>query len=145
MTGRVSRIRALNTGDVLRLWAAAVLLPWLYVAVIVLPFARLRTGLLCVSDRLPVPGSPKAKRVVWAVTTADRYIPGARKCLVRSLTTELLLRLYGHRPDHRIGIDKTVDGGVKAHSWLEYEGEIIIGDLPNLGRYEPLPPLEAPV
>jgi hypothetical protein len=51
--------------------------------------------------------------------------------------------MYGHEPTHRLGVDKDSEDGVKAHSWLEYDGEILVGDLPDLDRYEPLPPLES--
>jgi len=143
MPERVSTLEALNVGDTLRFGTAAVLLPCLYVAVSVVSFARLRTGLLGVFGRLAVPGSPGPKRIVWAVTTTDRYLPGERKCLVRSLTSEVLLHLYGHCPQHRIGVDRAGDTGVEAHSWLEYDGEVLIGDVPDLDRYEPLPSLES--
>lgn len=143
MTGRLSTVRSLSVGDVGRLWAATLLLPLWYVAVIVLSFARLRRWLLWTTARISVPGTPRPDRVVWAVTTADRYLPGERKCLVRSLACESLVRMYGYQPTHRLGVDKDAEDGAKAHSWLEHEGEILIGDLPDLDRYEPLPPLES--
>jgi hypothetical protein len=141
--GRVTTLRSLTLGDVARLSLSVTLLPALYVAVSILPFARLRKGQLWLTERGRLPGSPDSARIVWAVATADRYLPGERKCLVRSLTTEAVMRLYGYDPTHRIGVDRGDDGGMKAHSWLEYEGEVIIGDVPNLDRYEPLPPLSA--
>lgn len=145
MTGRLSTVRSLNVGDIGRLWTATVLLPLFDVAVIGLSFARLREWLLWTTARIAVPGTPRPERIVWAVTTADRYLPGERKCLVRSLACETLVRMYGHEPEHRLGVDKDTEDGAKAHSWLEYEGEILIGDLPDLDRYEPLPPLESEI
>lgn len=141
MTGRTRTLRALTIGDVARLWVAVTLLAALYAAVVVLSFARVRAALVRSTGWGGVPGSPAPTRIVWAVATADRYLPGDRTCLVRSLTTEAIMRLYGYYPTHRIGVDRDADGGVKAHSWLEFEDEVIIGDVPNLDRYEPLPPL----
>lgn len=143
MTGRLSTVRSLNVGDVGRLWTAAVLLPLFDAAVVGLSFGRLREWLLRATARIAVPGTPRLKRIVWAVTTVDRYLPGERKCLVRSLACETLTRMYGYEPKHRLGVDKDAEDGAKAHSWLEHEGEILIGDLPDLDRYEPLPPLES--
>lgn len=32
-------------------------------------------------------------------------------------------------------------GGFEAHSWIEYDGDVILGYLEDLSRFEPLPPL----
>lgn len=141
--GRLDTAQSLAVGDAVRLAAVACLVPVLSVAVSAVSFGRLRTGICRWADRLSrfVPGTPSPARVTWAVTTTDRYLPGERKCLLRSLTTETVLRLYGYDPTHRIGVDRRGEG-IEAHSWLEHEGEILIGDLPDLDRYDPLPPLQ---
>ena len=135
------RLLARSPGDYPRFATAAVLLLAIDVAVTVGSFERLRNGLVRVATALArlVPGTPHPVRVVWAVEVADDRVPGDRKCLVRSLSAEFLLRLYGVEPLHRIGVDPT--GEFEAHSWLEYDDEIIIGDLDDMDRYEPLPPL----
>ena len=145
---KVGRFRALSPGEKSRLLLSAVLLLGLKVGVVAASFSRVRETCLrstaVVEKALPIPGSPPPQGVAWAVAVADRNVPGSRKCLVRSLTTEVLLRLFGHRPVHRIGV-RTDSEEFRAHSWLEYEGEILIGDLADLDRYDPLPPLEDPV
>lgn len=88
-----------------------------------------------------IPGSPSPERVTWAVDAADRTVPGERTCLVRSLTAETILCLYEYKPVHRIGVDRSNDGEVKAHSWIEYDDEVLIGELENLSDFQPLPPL----
>lgn len=140
--GRLSTFRAYSTGDEARVSLSAVLLPVVWIAVVVGSFSRVRAGLLWVADRAAVPGDPTPARVATAVAVADGWLPGERTCLVRSLTAETLLRLYGHRPVHRIGVDTGVADGMKAHSWLEHGDEILIGDLEDLDRYTPLPPLD---
>lgn len=140
--GRVGRFLRLSIGDEARLCTAAALLVVVRVAIVVVPFAAFRRVLLApatVAARV-VPGSPRPKRVAWAVDVADHYVPGERTCLMRSLTSETIHRLYGHEIVHRIGVDRT-DDGVKAHSWIEYDDEVILGDLEDFDRYEPLPPL----
>lgn len=61
---------------------------------------------------------------------------------MRSLTAEALLRLYGFTPKHRIGVAKETETEMKAHSWLEFQDDVLIGELEDLSRYEPLPSLE---
>lgn len=138
----IERLLARSPADYPRIATAAVLLVSIQVAVAVLSFSRFRGALLRGSTALArvVPGSPPAPRVVWAVEVADAKLPGERKCLVRSLTAEALLRCYGVRPRHRIGVDP--EDGLEAHSWLEHDGTILIGDLEDLSRYEPLPALD---
>lgn len=140
--GWVARLRGLSVGDYPRLATAVCLLLAIDLAVVVLPFARLRETLVRSASLLGrlVPGAPSAARIVWAVEVADGTVPGHRTCLVRSLSAEVLLLLYDIRPAHRIGVHP--EDGLEAHSWLEIDGEIVIGDLEDLSRYEPLPPLD---
>lgn len=134
---------SLPLGDQLRLLGGAVLLVSFSIAFAVGSFSRIRRYLLYVASRISpvVPGSPAPEQVIAAVTTADRYVPGYRTCLMRSLSAEVLLRLYGVVPVHYIGVDNTTDE-FEAHSWLEYEGRILIGDTVDLSKFETLPPLD---
>jgi hypothetical protein len=141
--GRLRAFAAISTGDRVRLLGAMALLLVVRLSVVLVSFARLRAALVRVGDGAArfVPGSPQPERIAWAVDAADRNVPGDRSCLVRSLTTETLLRAYGRDPIHRIGVDRGDDGAVEAHSWIEYDGDVLIGQLDDLARYEPLPPL----
>lgn len=134
---------SLPLGDQLRLLSGAVLLVSFSIAFAVGSFSRIRRYLLYVASHISpvVPGSPAPEQVIAAVTTADRYVPGYRTCLMRSLSAEVLLRLYGVVPVHYIGVDNTTDE-FEAHSWLEYEGRILIGDTVDLSKFETLPPLD---
>lgn len=130
-------------GDQVRVLLAAVLLVSTSVGFALGSFSRIRQGLLWLSSRLSpiVPGTPTAERVVSAVEAADRPLPGHRTCLMRSLTAETLLQLYAFTPEHRIGVTTETTDGMKAHSWLELHDTVLIGDLEDLSRYEPLPSL----
>jgi len=55
----------------------------------------------------------------------------------------VLLLLYGFAPEHRIGVAKEEDGEISAHSWLKLDDDVIIGELDDHARFDPLPPLEA--
>jgi hypothetical protein len=101
-----------------------------------------RTSLLWIArrGRVLAPGDPSPRRIARTINVVDCRIPGHRTCLVRSMTCETLLGWHGHIPTHRLGVDPDSDDGFVAHSWLEYEGDILIGD-EDVDRYEPLPPL----
>lgn len=106
--------------------------------------SRTRALLLWLGDHGArfVPGDPTPHRVVSAVQIADYRLPGDRSCLVRSLAAETLLRVYAFKPDHKIGVTTESDPSMKAHSWLEYQNEILIGDVDDLDQYEPLPSID---
>jgi hypothetical protein len=79
------------------------------------------------------------KKIIWAVNVASSYTPGHIKCLARALTTQVLLNRCGYSPELRIGVAKGNKGQFEAHAWVENDGEIVIGNLSNLGRFTPLP------
>ena len=148
-TGTIRRFLLSSLGDQLRVSAALVLLVSVSVGFIIGTFSRIRRHLLWACDAVShlIPGNPTPERIVSAVDVADRLVPGHRTCLMRSLTAEALLRLYGFTPEHRIGVTKEggteeTDTEMKAHSWLELRNDVLIGDVENLSQYEPLPSLE---
>jgi len=145
--GRTGTFRAFlssRPGDQVRVTLSALLLVSVSIGFVVASFSRIRHGLLWLCDTVSpfVLGRPAAEQIVSAVDAADRHVPGDRTCLMRSLTAEALLRLYGFTPKHRIGVTKDADAEMKAHSWLEFRDDVLIGDLEDLSRYEPLPSLE---
>ncbi|WP_414584567.1 lasso peptide biosynthesis B2 protein [Scytonema sp. PCC 10023] len=83
-----------------------------------------------------------ASKIVWAVNAASRYMPGGVKCLARALTTQVLMSYHGHTPELRIGVAKKEGGKLEAHAWIEYQGRVAIGNLPDLSRFIPLPSLQ---
>lgn len=141
---RIDGFLSLPRGDKVRLLSAALLLVLVRIGIAARPFGAVRAVLLrtAAAAGSRIPGRPSPERVVWAVDAADRHCPGDRTCLVRSLTSEALLRLYGYEPTHRIGVDKESEDGIAAHSWLEYEGDVLIGDLEDLSRYDTFPALD---
>jgi hypothetical protein len=79
-------------------------------------------------------------RYIWAVKAASQYLPAAT-CLTQALATQTLLTKNGHPADLRIGVLKTKEGQLEAHAWVESDGKIVIGNLPDLARYNALPSL----
>ena len=83
------------------------------------------------------------RKIVWSVNSISHYIPGMKcKCLARALTTQVLMKRYGHTPKLQMGVAKTGEGKLEAHAWVEFQGIVIIGNLPDLSRFLPLPSLE---
>lgn len=83
------------------------------------------------------------RKIVWSVNSVSHYIPGMKcKCLARALTTQVLMKRYGHTPKLQMGVAKTGEGKLEAHAWVEFQGIVIIGNLPDLSRFLPLPSLE---
>lgn len=134
-----------SPGDPVRLLLAVALLLSLPLVLTTVVMSRTRASLLRIGNhgRRFVLGDPTPHRVVSAVKIADYRLPGNRTCLVRSLAAETLLRLYAFEPDHKIGVATGSDASMEAHSWLEYDDEVLIGDVNDLNRYEPLPSIDA--
>ncbi|NEO91093.1 MAG: lasso peptide biosynthesis B2 protein [Moorea sp. SIO3G5] len=83
----------------------------------------------------------KLNHILWAVNRTSRYMPGKVKCLARALTTYTLMVQYGYVPQLRIGVAKGESGQLEAHAWVENQGLVVIGQLPDLTRFKTLPSL----
>lgn len=75
------------------------------------------------------------KAIVVAVQRSSRYGLGNAKCLARALTTGILMSIYGFPYSINIGVAKKEDSNLEAHAWVESQGTIIVGNLPDLSRY----------
>jgi len=76
--------------------------------------------------------------LVWAVETADGAVGTGGSCLAVALAADRLLSAHGYDSTLRIGVAR--DGrGFEAHAWLERDGRVLVGDLPDLARFRPLP------
>ncbi|MDB4971661.1 MAG: hypothetical protein JWN48_2 [Myxococcaceae bacterium] len=139
------------------LFEAALLLPAVHALQTLLPFRRWRS-LLTVrassASRAPRPGAPStppdaigagrptAEEIAWAIERARVGVPGVYKCLPQAYAGHLLLHRYGYDSVVQVGVARDAKGGVEAHAWVEREGRVLIGELPDLGRFVPLPPLK---
>jgi len=85
----------------------------------------------------PASGRPASlARVVWLVEVAGRYAPVNPTCLKKALVLSWLLGRWGIPTALRIGVSRE-EGKLRAHAWLDYAGEPILGGQ-EAGRYEPL-------
>jgi Transglutaminase-like superfamily len=79
----------------------------------------------------------RTDRIVWAVETASRAIPGMKNCLVQAVAAEAMLIQAGYPCELRIGVAKNGADKLIAHAWVESEGRVVIGEF-ELDRYTPL-------
>ncbi len=79
-------------------------------------------------------------KISWSVEVASRHVP-LTTCLIKALTTKVLLARQGYQSSLNIGVTKSEKGHLDAHAWVESEGRIVIGGLKDLSRYAPLPPI----
>lgn len=71
-------------------------------------------------------GAPTLQQIIWAIERAARFVPGAT-CLVQALTALRLGVSAGYPVTMNIGTAKEVNGALRAHAWVEYQSQIILG------------------
>lgn len=71
-------------------------------------------------------GTASVDRIVWAVRTAARWMPGTT-CLYSALTLQRLLASQGYSSELHIGVARQ-EQRFAAHAWLERDGEVLIGE-----------------
>ena len=69
-----------------------------------------------------------------AVLVSGRYVDDAT-CLVRAFAGQIMLARRGFPSEVKIGVAFTSEKALEGHAWVEFEGKVIIGYLPDLDRY----------
>ena len=133
------RFRTLSAGDRALIVEAATLLALVRIALPVCSFSVLRSMLRSVPRSRP--GVEQAAqstvcRIAWAVPAAAAHLPLMTTCLVQALAGETMLRRRGYACELRFGVQPPApDSVLNAHSWIEHDGTVIIGDVGNLADY----------
>ncbi|HIK32152.1 MAG TPA: lasso peptide biosynthesis B2 protein [Oscillatoriales cyanobacterium M59_W2019_021] len=105
-----------------------------------LPFRTLQKIVDRLSQAPPKHSEPLSiGKIVWAIETGTRYMPGGVKCLARALVAQTMMKQHGHPCELRIGVAKGETGELEAHAWVEHRGKVAIGYLSDLQRYVPMP------
>lgn len=81
------------------------------------------------------------EHVPWAVEAVASRLPGEFDCLDRAVAGNALFAASGYDARIRLGVDKR-GGAFEAHAWVEYDGQVLIGDLEDLDRFRSLPDSE---
>jgi hypothetical protein len=139
----LERIRSRSSVEWVLAARALVSMATIVVAMRLLPYNKWR-GLAVASGRVrrSDPSVVSAQQVVRAMESASRFVPGGANCLVRALTTRMLMARYCMSSTLRMGVAKTLDGYLEGHAWLEYQGAVLVGERGREG-FAPMPDLEA--
>lgn len=84
------------------------------------------------------PSDPRllsVRQTLWAVDRASWFVPGKCTCLHRALAARILLSRSGHPSRLHIGGRLDPSKGFEAHAWLEIDGRVVLGALPDLDTY----------
>lgn len=138
----VRRLRRLLAAPPRRWWLAceaALTLVWAKLVIRLRPFRRYRHR-LPLRQQLPrrVVPSLGVADIVWSVDAVARVAPRRFDCLPQALAVQAMLRRRGGDCGVRLGVAGNARGGFRAHAWIEYEGVVIVGALPDLASYAPL-------
>ena len=140
--GLLSKFRQVHPSDRHLLAEAALVVPIIRLALTVLPFRTMHRVIGAATRwlrRQPSAAPRDPERITWAVSTIARRVPAAT-CLTQALGGTLLLVRRGHSPVLRVGVAKNDDGTLRAHAWLECDGETILG-APVPGAFALFPPV----
>jgi hypothetical protein len=78
------------------------------------------------------------QKIVWAVDVSTHFSPGGAKCLARALTAQVMMQQHGFDAQLQIGVINDPAKKFQAHAWLEHQGAVVIGQLPELSTYTTL-------
>ena len=104
-----------------------------------LPFERVRRFLQRPGRGATPPPAVLVGDVVWAVDRVSRRWPTTLSCLPRAIAVHSILARRRFGSCLEIGVSKTESGGFEAHAWVELDGRVIIGQVPNLERFARVP------
>jgi hypothetical protein len=138
---RIVQLLRLPASDRRALVLAAGLVAGVRVALAVLPFQRV----LRAADRRATSRSNRAPdeayrlRTIWAVETAARALLPAGPCLSQAIVADMLLRRSGYASELHIGVAHGPRGELRAHAWVESNGEVVIGGAESPSAYSAFP------
>lgn len=144
---KLSRFLQIPLADKVLLFEATALTAGVWIALNLFRFQTVQTALARlgkpVSATVLDTDTPDIQRTIWAVNLASHYLLRERPCLTRALVARMLLSRKGYHTILRIGVaPRASTRSIQAHAWLERNGEVVVGNLYDLGRFIPLPPLE---
>lgn len=84
------------------------------------------------------PSKIEPKKMTRLISVASSLIP-CSTCLSQALAGQILFAMNGHKTTLHIGVSKKPETGFEAHAWLCQNGEVVLGWLPDIRRYQELP------
>jgi hypothetical protein len=134
-------VTAVPLSEIVPQAGAVLVLGGVRLALWVLPFARV----IALAERLAQPRETGSRHVAPStvarrVRRAARLVPRAT-CLSQAIAARVLLASSGRASQVRFGVTAPTGSRLEAHAWLECDGEVVIGDVPDGPRYTPFPDL----
>jgi len=111
---------------------AALLHVFVAAALRTVTFARLQ-NMLGHLARIPHRTPASVSDITWAIGAASRRMGGAT-CLAEAAVAYTMLRRHGHDPQLRIGV-RQGESVLEAHAWVECDGTVVMGELPEMTGY----------
>lgn len=142
MMRKIRKFAGLQGGDRLLLLKSWMIVAWIRLALRLVKLQPLRLILERRAKRLKGRHrrrSLDSDRLVWAVATASRYVPGERICLPRALALHYLLVGNGHPAEVCFGVTRDRRQQFRAHAWVESDGKVLTGEA-ALKHFTPLEP-----
>ena len=136
-----ARLASLKPREYLLLAEASTLVTIVNLALRFLPYRFLErmNRVKAAATGSAIPASAAPGKIGWAVQAVSRRLPGRNACLVQALAAQAMLRRRGFVSDLRIGVaGRDPDGAIKAHAWVEYQGNVIVGEIADLSSYSVL-------
>lgn len=112
---------------------ALLLLVFVRVGLRITSYSRLREWLERMA-RARTRTTPPVSDVTWAVGAAGRRITGTT-CLAEALAADTMLRRRGYHPLLRIGVRQGDHSLLDAHAWVECDGQVVMGEVPQIADY----------
>jgi hypothetical protein len=148
MKKAVQRLRERTPRERAAVARAALLIWTIQAGLAVLPFRRVLRAVDRFARPPATPPGPNADSsqfdrdlAVWSVEAAGRRLLSRNPCLPKALAVLVLFRRHGMEAELRLGVAREGDAPVRAHAWIESEGEVVIGGDVPLDEYTPLPVL----
>ena len=108
-----------------------------------LPFDRLRQWMARFDEPAGKPAEMEEMRaIIEAIERIGQVLAPLRiNCLPQALVGHRLLGRKGFDVQLKIGVLKNRGDRLAAHAWLEYQGQVMLGDLRNLEQFTSFPSL----
>jgi hypothetical protein len=124
-------LRYRSGSDWMRLAEAALLYAFVAAALRTVAYARLQRWLEHFTRVRRTRSS--VSDVTTAISAVGRRI-GGTTCLTEAAVAYTMLRRHGHDPRLRIGVRRG-DSALDAHAWVECDGTVVMGELPEMTGY----------
>ena len=128
----IRSLRYRSGRDWMRLAEAALLYAFVAAALRTVAYARVQKSLEHFT-RVPCRARSSVSDVTSAISAVGRRI-GGTTCLTQAAVAYTMLRRHGHDPRIRIGV-RHGDSTLEAHAWVECDGAVVIGELPEMTGY----------